>query len=192
MKIRNVLGLCDGISCGQIALVREGIKYENYFASEIDKNAIKVAQTNFPKTIQLGDITKWKEWNIDFSGIDLLLAGFPCQSWSIAGKQGGMNDSRGKILFTVMDILHHIQELNPNILYLFENVKMKKEFQDYVDNIIGTKSIFINSSLVSAQSRNRQYWTNIPNVKLPEDKNIQISDILEKNADGIVIIHTYQ
>ena len=146
----NVLSLFDGMSCGQIALNRAGIRYENYFASEIDKWAINETMANFSNTIQLGDIKKWREWNIDFSKINLLIAGFPCQSWSIAGKMSGVNDSRGRLMFDMMDIYNHIKSLNPKIKFLFENVKMKKQFQEYVDAIIGVKSIFINSKLVSA------------------------------------------
>ena len=179
----NVLSLFDGISCGQIALERIGIKVDKYYSSEIDKHAIKVTQHNYPNTIQLGDIKKWNEWEIDFSTIDLLLAGFPCQSWSIAGKMGGATDPRGKLMFDMMDVYNHIKLLNPNIKFLFENVKMKKEFQDYVDEVIGVKSIFINSQLLSAQNRNRQYWTNIGEIDIPEDKNICLEDILENDIN---------
>ena len=180
----NVLSLFDGMSCGQIALNRVGIKYDNYFASEIDKHAINETMANFPNTIQLGDIKKWREWNIDFSKINLLIAGFPCQSWSIAGKMSGINDYRGRLMFDMMDIYNHIKSLNPKIKFLFENVKMKKQFQEYVDAIIGVKSIFIDSKLVSAQNRNRQYWTNIENVQLPNDKNIYLNDILEIDIEN--------
>lgn len=184
----NVLSLFDGVSCGQIALNNLGIPYDKYYASEIDKIPISVSMKNYPNTIQLGDVKKWKEWNIDFSSINLLLAGFPCQSWSIAGKQQGVNDVRGQLLFTLIDIFNHIKSVNPNVLFVFENVKMKKEHQEYVDKVIGYKSLFINSSLLGAQNRNRQYWTNIPNVILPEDKHICLSDILEKNiTEGIKI-----
>lgn len=174
----KVLSLFDGISAGRVALDRAGIQVDVYYASEIDAHAMKVAQKNYPNTIQIGDATKWRDWDIDFSSIDLIMAGFPCQSWSIAGQQGGVDDERGQLLHTMMDIFHHIQEKNPNLKFLFENVKMKKVFQEYVNRVIGVEPIVINSKLVSAQNRPRQYWTNIPNVVQPNDKGIILKDII--------------
>ena len=168
----NVLSLFDGCSCGRVALEKLGIKVDKYYSSEIEKHAIAITQHNFPDTIQLGDITKWREWNIDFSTIDILFAGFCCQSWSMSGKQLGDKDPRGKLMWDMLDILKHIRKLNPNIKFLFENVRMKKEFKDYIDAAIGCEGILINSALLSAQNRNRNYWTNIPIKGLPEDKNI--------------------
>lgn len=179
----NVLSLFDGISAGRVALERAGIQVDNYYASEIDTHAIKVTQKNYPSTIQLGDATKWRDWDIDFSSIDLIMAGFPCQSWSIAGQQGGVEDERGQLLHTMMDIFHHIQALNPNLKFLFENVKMKKVFQEYVNRVIGVDPVIINSQLVSAQNRPRQYWTNIPNVTQPEDRGIKLKDIILTELD---------
>ena len=179
----NVLSLFDGISAGRIALERAGVSVDNFYSSEIDEHAIKVTQRNHPSTIQLGDATKWKEWDIDFSSVDLIMAGFPCQAWSIAGQQGGVEDERGQLLHTMMDIFHHIQEKNPNLKFLFENVKMKKVFQEYVNNVIGVEPIIINSRLVSAQNRPRQYWTNIPGVEQPEDKGIVLRDIILTSFD---------
>lgn len=101
-----------------------------------------------------------------------------CQAWSIAGQQGGVEDERGQLLHTMMDIFHHIKEKNPNLKFLFENVKMKKVFQEYVNSVIGVEPIVINSRLVSAQNRPRQYWTNIPGVEQPEDKGIVLRDII--------------
>lgn len=176
----KVLSLFDGISAGRVALERAGIQVDAYYASEIDAYAMKVAQKNYPNTIQLGDATKWQNWDIDFSSIDLIIAGFPCQSWSMAGQQGGVDDERGQLLHTMMDIFHHIQERNPNLKFLFENVKMKKVFQEYVNRIIGVEPIVINSRLVSAQNRPRQYWTNIEGVEQPEDEGILLNDILIK------------
>jgi site-specific DNA-cytosine methylase len=179
----NVLSLFDGISCGQVALNRAGIKYDNYYASEIDKHAIQITQYNNPNTVQLGDVKKWGEWDIDFSTIDLILAGFPCQSWSMAGRMGGATDPRGQLMFDMMDIYNHIKTLNPNVRFLFENVRMKKEFQDYVNMVIGVEPIKINSNLLSAQNRERLYWTNIPNITQLENKNIFIEDILDEEFD---------
>lgn len=177
----NVLSLFDGISCGQIALNRAGIKYDNYFASEIDKNAIKVTQHNYPATIQLGDITKWREWNLP--QIDLICAGSPCQGFSFAGKQLNFEDARSKLFFVFVEILEDIRSRNSNILFLLENVRMKKEYQNEITRILGVEAIEINSSLVSAQNRRRLFWYNIPNVDQPNDKNIYLKDVLEEHPD---------
>ena len=171
----NVLSLFDGMSCGQIALNRANIQYKNYFASEIDKNAIKVTQHHYPNTVQLGDVTK-----IEFiaSKIDLLIGGSPCQGFSFAGKQLNFDDPRSKLFFEFVRLKN---ELKPNY-FLLENVVMKKEYEDVITQYLGVEPIKINSSLVSAQNRVRLYWTNIPNVKEPEDRNISLSDILEDDS----------
>ena len=173
----NVLSLFDGISCGQIALERAGIKYDNYFASEIDKNAIKVTMANYPDTIQLGDVTKWENW--DIPKIDLLIGGSPCQGFSFAGKQLNFKDPRSRLFFEFVNIL---KTTKPKY-FLFENVPMKQWCQDIISEHVGCEPIEINSALVSAQNRVRLYWTNIPNIKKPKDKNIYIKDILEKRVD---------
>lgn len=173
----NVLSLFDGMSCGQIALEKCGIKVENYFASEIDKYASKVTQQNYPNTIQLGDITKWKEW--DLPKIDLIIGGSPCQGFSFAGKQLNFDDPRSKLFFTFVDIVNYY---NPTY-FLLENVKMKKEYQNVISSCMGVEPIEINSALVSAQNRRRLYWTNIQDIKQPKDKYIYLKDILEKDVD---------
>lgn len=177
----NVLSLFDGMSCGQIVLSELGIKVNNYFASEIDTNAIKVTQHNFPNTIQLGDVTKVKGEYLP--KIDLLYGGSPCQGFSFAGKQLNFEDDRSKLFFEFVRIL---KETNPKY-FLLENVKMKKEFEDVITECLGVEPILINSSLVSAQNRQRLYWTNIPNVAQPEDKGILLKDILDSNGDFIFI-----
>jgi site-specific DNA-cytosine methylase len=169
----NVLSLFDGLSCGQIALNRVGIKYDNYFASEIDKHAIKVTQHNYPETIQLGDVTKIK--SSDLPKIDLLIGGSPCQGFSFAGKQLNFEDPRSKLFFEFIRLRN---ELQPTY-FLLENVVMKQEFQDVITQFTGVEPIKINSSLVSAQNRERLYWTNIPNVEQPKDKGVKLYDILE-------------
>jgi DNA (cytosine-5)-methyltransferase 3A len=171
----NVLSLFDGMSCGQIALNRANIQYNNYFASEIDKNAIKVTQHHYPNTVQLGDVTK-----IEFiaSKIDLLIGGSPCQGFSFAGKQLNFDDPRSKLFF---EFVRLIDECKPTY-FLLENVVMKKEYENVITQYLGVEPIKINSSLVSAQNRVRLYWTNIPNVKEPEDRNISLSDILEDDS----------
>ena len=174
----NVLSLCDGISCGQIALEKAGIKVDKYYASEIDKFAILVTQHNYPDTIELGDMTKWDNWNIDWASIDLVIGGTPCQSFSVAGNQKGFNGKSG-LFFEFADIYHNVLLHKPNALFLLENVVMKKEWQDVISKIMGVKPIEIDSALVSAQKRRRLYWTNIHNVKQPKDKGILFKDILE-------------
>ena len=169
----NVLSLFDGMSCGQIALNSAGISYDNYFASEIDKHAINETMTNFPNTIQLGDVTKITADNLP--KIDLVIGGSPCQGFSSSGKGLNFEDPRSKLFFEFVRIL---KETKPTY-FLLENVKMKKEYEDIITKELGVEPITINSSLVSSQNRVRLYWTNIPNVSQPEDKNIKLSDILD-------------
>ncbi|PTT96632.1 DNA (cytosine-5-)-methyltransferase, partial [Pseudomonas sp. HMWF031] len=153
----NVLSLFDGLSCGQIALNRIGIKPEVYYAAEVDKYAIKVTQANYPKTVQLGDVTQWREWDINWASIDLLIGGSPCQGFSFAGKQLAFHDPRSKLFFVYVDILNHIKSVNPNVKFMLENVKMKKEYLAVISEHLGVEPVFINSALVSAQNRQRYY-----------------------------------
>lgn len=188
-KSLKILSLFDGISCGQVALERAGIPVEVYYASEIDKYAIEITQKNYPNTIQLGDVNKWQEWNIDFSSIDLLIGGSPCQGFSVAGKQLNFNDERSKLFFVFVDILNHLKKVNSNIKFLLENVKMKKEYSDAISEILNCKPIEINSALVSAQSRKRLYWTNW-DFGQPEDKHIMLKDIVHEYSDELPIKYT--
>lgn len=173
----NILSVFDGMSCGQVSLDRAGIAYENYFASEIDKYAIQVANKNYPKTIQLGTIENWREW--DLPKIDILIGGSPCQGFSNAGLGLNFDDPRSKLFFTYVDILNDLREKNPDLIFLLENVRMKKEWRDIITKLMGVEPIEINSALVSAQNRKRLYWTNIEGVEQPEDRGIVLSDILE-------------
>jgi DNA (cytosine-5)-methyltransferase 3A len=176
----NVLSLFDGMSCGQIALNRAGIKYDAYFASEVDKYAIKVAQANYPDTVQIGDVTQVDHERLPFGGIDLLMGGSPCQGFSFAGKQLNFDDPRSKLFFEFVRLK---DELKPKY-FLMENVPMKQESQDIISEYLGVKPVMINSSLFSAQNRKRLYWTNIPFDTMPTaDKGIVLQDILEE--DGI-------
>jgi len=169
----NVLSLFDGMSCGQIALNKVGIKYENYFASEIDKHAIQITQKNYPDTIQLGSVTELNGNKLP--KIDLLMGGSPCQDLSKAKTDGdGLNGERSGLFWEFVRLL---KETNPKY-FLLENVVMKKQWADIISNELGVEPIEINSNLVSAQNRRRMYWTNIPNVKQPKDKGIFIKDIL--------------
>ena len=173
----NVLSLFDGMSCGQIALNRAGIPYEKYYASEIDKHAIKVAQHNYPDTIQLGSVIDIK--GTELPKIDLLIGGSPCQGFSFAGKQLNFDDPRSKLFFEFVRLL---KECKPKY-FLLENVKMKKEYQDVITEHLGVEPIEINSNLLSAQNRKRLYWTNIPGVTIPNDKGILLKDIVHENCD---------
>jgi len=168
----NVLSPFDGMSCLQIALNRLGMRYDNYYASEIDKYAIQVTQHNYPDTIQLGDITKWQEW--DLPKIDLITGGSPCQGFSYAGKGLNFDDPRSKLFFVFEDIVKHYKPR----YWLLENVVMRQEWQDVISQRLGIKPIMINSALVSAQNRKRLYWTNW-NFGQPEDRGLVLADIVE-------------
>ena len=175
----KVLSLFDGMSCAQIALNRIGIKDYTYYASEIDKHAIKVTMANYPNTIQLGDVTKIK--GSDLGHIDLLVGGSPCQGFSFAGKQLNFNDPRSALFFEYVRILKELKEINPNVKFLLENVRMKKESQDVISEQLGVQPVMINSALLSAQNRVRLYWANFE-ITQPKDKGILLKDILETGA----------
>lgn len=171
-----VLSLFDGMSCGQIALNKTGISYGKYYASEIDKQAIKVTQHNYPNTIQIGSVTDIK--GTDLPQVDLLIGGSPCQSFSNAGKGEGFEGKSG--LF--WEYVRILNEVKPTY-FLLENVKMKKEWKDIISKELGVEPIEINSALLSAQNRPRLYWTNIPNVTLPQDKGILFKDIINDSYE---------
>jgi site-specific DNA-cytosine methylase len=186
----NVLSLFDGMSCLQIALKELNIDYGTYYASEIDKYAIAQTQLNFPNTIQLGSVTEWQSWDIDWSKIGLIGAGSPCQGFSFAGKQLAFNDERSKLFFVFVDILNHAKKFNPDVKFLFENVNMKKSHMKVINDFLGLRGVNINSNLVSAQNRNRWYWSNIrtkrdglfgdliTDIPQPKDHGILLRDII--------------
>lgn len=174
----NVLSLFDGMSCGQIALERCGIEVDNYFASEIDKYAIQVTKKNYPNTIHIGDVTKVKA--VDLPRIDLLIGGSPCQGFSFSGKQLNFDDPRSKLFFEYVRLKN---ELSPKY-FLLENVRMKKEYQDVITQLLGVEPILINSALFTAQNRPRLYWTNIPIADIV-DRNVMLIDILESDTSLI-------
>ncbi len=188
----NILSLFDGMSCGQIALRELGIKVDKYFASEIDKHAIAQTQLNFPETIQLGSVTEVKA--TDLPPIDMLIGGSPCQGFSFAGKQLNFSDPRSVLFFEYVRILKEIKEINPNVLFLLENVRMKRQFEAVISEQLGLQPVMINSALVSAQNRVRLYWTNIrtrkeglfselyTDIPQPKDKGLLLQDILEPNV----------
>ena len=174
----NVLSLFDGMSCGQIALDQLGIKVDNYFASEIDKYAIQVTQKNYPNTKHLGDVTK-----IKYSGnhkIDLLIGGSPCQGFSISGNKLNFEDERSKLFFEFVRLL---KEVKPKY-FLLENVgSMDSSVRNKISELLGCQPLHINSKVLTAQHRNRYYWTNIPQSEMLEN-DVKFKDILESDVDG--------
>jgi len=172
----NVISLFDGMSCARIALERCGFDVSNYWASEIDKHAMKVSKANYPDIKHVGGVHNviWPEI-FDGEPIDLLIGGSPCQGFSFAGGQLAFDDPRSKLFFEFVRVL---KESKPRY-FLLENVNMKQEFQDVINEQLGCKPIDFNSNLVSAQNRRRLYWTNIPVRSLPENKRIYLKDILE-------------
>ena len=175
----NVVSLSDGMSCGQIALKKLGFNIENYYASEIDSYAMEITQKNFPNTIQIGDVR-----NVDgskYKNIDLLIGGSPCQNLSMSlvnniNYNQGLKGEKSKLFYEYLRIL---KQVKPKY-FLLENVAgMKDSDKDIISYAMGVEPITINSNLVSAQDRNRHYWTNIPNITQPEDKNIILNDIVE-------------
>lgn len=179
----NVLSLFDGISCGRVALERAGIKVDKYFASEVDKYAIQIAQKNYPDTIQLGDVKEVKGENLPT--IDLLIGGSPCQDLSNykydRGEVTGLNGEKSGLFYEYIRILKSVKPK----YFLLENVAtMQDKWKDLISEILDVQPIMINSNLVCAAERKRYYWTNIPNVKQPVDKGIILKDIV-LNADEV-------
>lgn len=176
-----VLSLFDGISCGQLALTNLGYKIDKYYASEIDKNAIKITNKNFPNTIQIGDIEKITIEDIKkMDKIDLILGGSPCQGFSRAGLGLNFKDPRSKLFFQFVEVLEWVKEFNnQDVKFLLENVKMKKEWEEVISKYLDVDAIEINSKLLTAQNRSRLYWTNIKGIEGPEDKGVKLIDILD-------------
>jgi len=195
----NILSLFDGMSCGQIALNKLGIKYDNYFASEIDKYATQVTKNNYPNTIQLGDVSKVN--GFELPKIDLMFGGSPCQNFTFAGKRQGMVtkdsiditslkqyldlkntgfefDGQSYLFWEYIRILN---EVKPKY-FLLENVKMENKWKKLISSILNIEPILINSNLFSAQNRQRLYWTNIPIKELPTNKET-LKDIIEDSVD---------
>ena len=182
----KVLSLFDGISCGRIALDNLQVKIDKYYSFEIDKYAIKVSQANWNDIDYLGDIKNFDDWykENDQPSIDLILCGSPCQGFSQASKDKlNFNHPQSKLFFDFVKIL---KQVKPKY-FLLENVKMKKEWRDIISSYVGVEPILINSSIFSAQSRQRYYWTNISLNPLPEDQGIVLKDILE-SGDQVDIV----
>lgn len=211
----TVVSLFDGMRCGRLALQRAGIPVARYYASEIDQHAIKVATANWPQDTNLGDVTKWREWDIDWSKVDFLIGGSPCQGFSAAGKQGGTKatlhgqtvvvdtrelyhamkrvgaefESQSHLFWEFVLCLDHAKAHNPKVKFLLENVKMSKANMQLITDAMGVEPVFINSSLVSAQNRQRWYWCNWQ-VDQPKDKGITWGDVKEKGVSDDSFYYT--
>ena len=193
-KALNVVSLFNGMNTGRQALENVGIKVNKYYSSEIKPYAIQLTQHHFPDTIQVGDVTKWREWDIDWQSIDLVLSGSPCQDLSAAGKRAGINGSKSSLFFVFVEILEYIKTLNTNVLFLQENVGSASKLDvGIMSRALGVYPVRINSSLVTAQLRDRYYWSNIrtketmfdvvTDIPQPKDKGIMFKDII---TGGIV------
>jgi site-specific DNA-cytosine methylase len=185
----NVVSLFNGMNTGRQSLENIGIKVNKYYSSEIKPYAIELTQHHFPDTIQVGDVTKWREWDIDWSSIDLILSGSPCQDLSAAGKRAGINGSKSSLFFVFVEILNYIKSHNPNVLFLQENVGSAAKLDvGIMSRALGVYPVRINSKLVTAQLRDRYYWSNIrtketmfdvvTDIEQPKDKSIFLKDII--------------
>lgn len=194
MKKINVVSLFNGMNTGRQALENIGIKVDKYYSSEIKPYAIELTQYHFPDTIQVGDVTKWREWNIDWSSIDLILSGSPCQDLSAAGKRAGINGKKSSLFFVFVEILEHCKSLNPNVKFLQENVGSASKLDvGIMSRALGVYPVRINSSLLTAQLRDRYYWSNIrvketmfdlvTDIPQPKDRGVMFKDII---TDGHV------
>ena len=189
----NVVSLFNGMNTGRQALENVGIKVNKYYSSEIKPYAIQLTQHHFPDTIQVGDVTKWKEWNIDWKSIDLILSGSPCQDLSAAGKRAGINGIKSSLFFVFVEILEHIKKLNLKVLFLQENVGSASKLDvGIMSRALGVYPVRINSKLLTAQLRDRYYWSNIKtketmfdivtDIPQPKDRKILLQDILENGV----------
>lgn len=204
----NVLSLFNGMNTLRQAMENVGIKVDKYYSSEIKPYAIKLTQHHFSDTIQLGDITKWREWDVNWSTIDFIGSGSPCQDLSIAGKRAGIKGEKSSLFFTFIEILNHCKKFNPKVLFLQENVGSANIIDiGIMSRELGVYPVRINSNLVVAQNRDRYYWSNIrikpygmfgdyvTDIPQPKDRNIFLKDIIESGETdsdkSMAIMHRY-
>jgi DNA-cytosine methyltransferase len=173
----KILSLFDGISCGMMAMQRAGVPVAEYHACEVDKYAIQISQKNWPEIARHGSVV---DYHPD-RHFDFLIGGSPCQGFSFAGKQLAFDDPRSKLFFEYVRILKECHAINPDIKFVLENVKMKKEYLAVITEQLGVEPVCINSALVSAQNRVRYYWANFP-ITQPTDKGFVLRDIIESGA----------
>jgi DNA (cytosine-5)-methyltransferase 3A len=178
----KILSTFDGIACGRVALERAGIPVEAYYASEIEDTSIAISKKNYPDIVQLGDVTKWREWDIPWGEIDLLIGGSPCQGFSFAGKKLNFDDPRSKLFFVFVDILNHIRKYNPRVRFLLENVVMSDIHKQVITDRLGVEPVLINSNIVSAQNRPRLYWCNFGIPSLPPESPYTLRDVFDPNV----------
>lgn len=185
-----VVSLFNGMNTGREALERLGYKIEKYYSSELKPYAIELTQYHYPDTIQVGDVRNWREWDIDWAKVDLILSGSPCQDLSNAGKKAGIYGAKSSLFFVFIEILNHCKKLNPNVKFLQENVgSANKKDVGIMSRELGVYPVRINSSLVTAQLRDRYYWSNIrtkatmfdlvTDIPQPKDRKIYLKDVIE-------------
>ena len=175
----TVLSLFDGISCGMVALERAGIEVDKYIAYEIEHNAIEISKKNFPEIVRGGDVTK-EDFTKYKGKIDILIGGSPCQNLCSCGNRKGLEGEESRLFF---DYVRALYETEAKWFLLENNATMTKENQDIITGIMGVEPIYINSNLLTAQERKRLYWTNIPDIKQPEDKGIFLRDIVQPREE---------
>lgn len=163
-----------------VALERAGIPVNTYYASEIEPSSEMISNNNYSNIIRLGDITKWRDWNIDWSSIDLLIGGSPCQGFSFAGKQLNFDDFRSKLFFDYVDVLNHLKSVNKDVRFLLENVVMKKEYENVISDNLKIEPVLINSENVAAQRRERLYWFNWEAEDLKMVNDLKLIDVFDK------------
>jgi site-specific DNA-cytosine methylase len=185
-----VVSLFNGMNTGRQALENCGYKVTKYYSSELKPYAIELTQFHFPDTIQVGDVTKWREWDIDWKSVNIILSGSPCQDLSNAGKKAGIYGKKSSLFWVFIEILEHVRSLNPDVIFFQENVgSASKKDIGIMSRAMGIYPVRINSELVTAQSRDRYYWTNIrtketmfdvvTDIPEPKDQKIMLQDILE-------------
>lgn len=177
----NVLSLFDGISTGRLALDMAGIRVDRYFSSEVEPAPMAVSAKHWPDVEQVGDCRQVKA--ADLPRIDLVIGGSPCQGFSRAGRHLNFDDPRSALFFEYARVLAEVRAINPAARFLLENVAMKKEWEAVITETLGVSPIHINSAKVSAQNRQRVYWTDIPGVKQPPERNIKLADVIDRSVN---------